>query len=118
MYVINNHEAIVGIYYGHPATELDQAVDTSVGIEIKPPLNNSEQQLIELWLANNAPHYILYFGHMSHTQEASRYGISSDVSRSAEMLTRIRNLGNHIRKAIESAGREVAVVEEVYNLDR
>ena len=108
MYVISNHEVLISVIYGTERTP------SSIGLEVVPPLNESERTFIKTWLSENR--MLMSFrliDKLSHGDDASRYGETVSVTETARVHRKIHTLAHGIRMSIESQGREVSVDEEV-----
>ena len=115
MYEVRNHEAILGMMYGSPKTPDAKPVDTAVGLEVHPPFNQAERQVIGNWMENNSKFQLQYFVRMRDDVDASRYGVIAPFEQTADTKRHVRALADAIRMALESVGRELDITEEVYN---
>ena len=108
MYVIRSHEVRIQVIYGDGQTQ------SCVGLEVVPPLNDSERTLSKDWMErHNMGEYALLVVQLSHGDDASRYGEQMHHSRSSELYRKIFTFATGIRRAIESQGQEVTIEEDV-----
>jgi hypothetical protein len=104
MYVIQNHEVLVVVEYG------DETTQSSVGLEVAPPLNEAERNLIKDWMNRHNKSVLSYLvDQISHGADAGRYGEQVAVGDTDKLERKIGDLALCIRRGIESGGKSVGV---------